>query len=101
MNERIDLAEYAFQEMYRNMRLAEKLDKEILRDYGHIPWEELKDLVGTNKFHMQQSEMYASVFLAAEMADDSPRRDKYRQLLSKMDASWGDNQIPQPRVATH
>ena len=96
---KIGLAEYAFREMYINMRAAEKYREEYDRDYGHVATDEAEKLSDRNKWCMQQAGMYAGVFLAAEVAEDSPNYKKYQEIIADVEASWRTNQIPEPRVA--
>lgn len=103
------VAEWALAQMYRAMRLAEK----AAGDYSHnksivansyvgqrdIPTQaDLDTLAGDNKWFMQQTQMYAAVFAAMELADDSPHRAKYEAAIRAASASLTGNQIPKQRV---
>lgn len=103
-----NLAEWAFAQMYAAMRDAEQNSK----DYNHnadivarslpgdrtIPRQaDLDNLAGNTKFFMQRAEMYAAIFTACEVADDSPNRDKYMRAIRAVDALRAAKQIPQQR----
>ena len=103
------LAEWAFAQMYRAMRDAEQSSD----DYNYnsklvensksgdrlIPRpSDLDILSGKVKFFMQRAEMYASIFAACELADDSPHRDKYRRAIQAVDRQRAGKTIPQQRT---
>lgn len=103
------VAEWALAQMYRAMRLAEK----AAGDYAHnkaivansrvgareIPTQaDLDTLAGDNKWYMQQAQMYAAVFAACELADDSPHRKKYQVAIEAVVASMSPDLIPRQRV---
>lgn len=107
--DREDLSVYAFANMYRAMRKAEQAAK----DYAHnlkivanstpgdrsIPREQdLNTLASDNKWYMQQAEMYAKIFLSAEMADDSPRRKDFQRAVELVDAHLTGKLIPEQRT---
>lgn len=104
------LAEWAFAQMYRAMRLAEKTagdyvhNKEVVANSAvgqrEIPTTADLDVIASdNKWYMQQAQMYAAVFAAAELADDSPFRARYQQVIDAVSASLGGDLIPRQRVS--
>lgn len=95
-----NLAEYAFGKMYECMRNAEYESKLYARDAGNIDMETLNTHAGNNQWYIRQAQMYAMIYLAAEMADESPNPQKYRRVIRAVEASWASNQIPTPRDAT-
>lgn len=96
----LKLAEYAFGKMYECMRQAEYESKLYARDAGAIDMETLNLHASNNQWYIRQAQMYAMIYLAAEMADDSPNPDKYQRVIRAVEATWDSNQIPKPRVAT-
>ena len=106
--DRGNLGEWAFAQMYRAMRLAEK----AAGDYAYnnkliaesklgardTPTQADLDLMASdNKWYMQQAQTYAAIFVAAELGDESPHRDKYQRAIQAVSASLGGNLIPRQR----
>lgn len=107
--DRSHLAEWAIAQMYKAMRLAEKamadydLNKSIIINSSpgdrSIPRQsDLNTIAGTHQMHVNNANMYAAVFAACELADDSPHSAKYQAAIAAVGASLADKQIPQQRV---
>lgn len=103
------LAEWAFAQMYRAMRDAEqtsdkynynaKIVENSKSGDRSIPRpSDLDNLSGNVKFFMQRAEMYAAIFAACELADDSPHRQKYQRAIRAVDRLRAAKLIPEQRT---
>lgn len=108
--DRSDLSVYAFAHMYRAMKQAEQAAVDVVHnsdlmassgvsDRGRPTVQDIELLISDNKWYIAQSEMYAMVYLAAEMADDSPRRNQFQQAMKRVDAFLSQKLIPRQRSA--
>lgn len=104
-----DLSVYAFAQMYAAMRQAEQFsvdynynnDELVNSRVGDrtVPrTSDLDTLAGNTKFFMDRARTYAEIFLAAEMADDSPRRHEFQRAIKLVDALRAKKSIPRPRT---
>lgn len=106
--DREDLSVYAFANMYRAMKQAEQAARDYVYNKGliaesslsdrRLSMQELDTLASDNKWYMQQAEMYAKVFLSAEMADDSPRRRDFQRAVEVVDRHLDGKLIPEQRT---
>lgn len=89
-----DLAEWALAQMYLAMKLAEKSYADYGASEGSIPTDKLDRIAAEQQMHVRHVGMYAAVFRSAESANNSPRRNKYQEILAAVDASLARKQIP-------
>lgn len=106
--DRSHVAEWALAQMYRSMRLAEqafesyRYNKNLIATSSPgdrlIPRKEDLDLIaGDNQMHVRNANMYASIFTALELADESPHRKKYQAAIEAVGRSLAEDLIPRQR----
>lgn len=106
---RADLAQWALANMYKSMRLAEQANASFTYNSEILvnskvgdraiprPSEDLNAIANDNQMHVRNAHMYAAIFTAVELADDSPRVDKYKAAIKAVDAQWAKDLIPRQR----
>lgn len=94
------LAEYAFEQMYDCMRKAEQKSAEYTRDYGIIAQDDLDSLAAKNGWYINQANMYANIFMAAELGEESPNKEKYQAAIKRVEAAWHPKQNTGARIPT-
>lgn len=95
-----DLSAYAFAHMYRAMKQAQQAAIDYAYNLGApgLAQSEVDVLASDNVWYMRQARTYALVFLAAEMADDSPRKADFQRAIKLVDAMLGEKLIPRQRT---
>lgn len=106
--DRTHIAEWALAQMVRSMKLSEaafdnyNYNKSLV--VNSVPGdrsipraEDLAVIAADNQMHVRNAHMYAAIFTAMELADESPHRAKYVEAIKAAAASLTDKQIPRQR----